>query len=169
MVTIVDGEVTHGKRKKIINIVYMIEIKHLQGSDIEYKDEVFKLFDEATRYLTAFKWCKKILNCWLADGFGYILCIFYFDIMPTPESNADNKLWVIVGDIPPAYLDTIEYKTANDALSFYCFLMEEWVENVKKGKSVADCYPINVAPTIEHANMLETRIKLIKSDFLPYV
>ena len=147
----------------------MVKIIDIPKSDIDYKDEVIMQSEDAIKYLESYSWCEKILDGWLVSDFGYVLCIFLFEIAPTKNSGADDKLWVIVGDIPPAYLDTIEYKTANDALSFYCFLMEEWIEHVKSGKSIEECYPVNVTPTREYANMLETRINLIKSDFLPYV
>ena len=147
----------------------MIDIEQIYRSDIRYKDEVIEQAQEAKTYLTSFSWCKRIVSGSLAQGFGYILCIFFFEIEAVKGSGADDKLWVIVGDLPSAYLDTIEYKTAHEALDFYCFLMEEWVEHIKAGKSLEECYPVNVEPTLEHANMLATRIQLIKSDFLPYV
>ena len=147
----------------------MIQIDELGTSDVEYKEEVILESQRAIKYLSSFKWCNKILNGWLAEGFGYILCIFYFEIEPAKDSNADDKVWVIVGDIPSAYLDTIEYKTANDALCVYCCLMEEWIEQVKAGKSIEECYPVNVPPTNEYAEMLSSRVNLLKRDFLPYV
>ena len=148
---------------------HMIPIDDILKADIEYTDEVIRLYKKATKYLKSYTWCEKILNCWLAKGFGYILCIFSFEIKPIQNSGADDKLWVIVGDLPSAYLDQVEYKTANEALDFYCFLMDEWVEHVRKGKSLKDCYPVNVAPTKEYADMLDTRTKLIRENFLPFV
>lgn len=148
---------------------YMLNIEKIADSELEYKDEVIDLVNEAVDYLKSFSWCKKISSGWLAKDFGYILCIFYFEIEPLEGSNADNNLWVIVGDLPPAYLDTIECNTPHEAVEIYCFLMEEWIESVKEGKPLENCYPISVEPTIEHANMLHSRIESIKRDYLPYV
>ena len=142
----------------------MIDIEQIDQSDVEYKDEVIELVNEARQYLKSFSWCAEIKSGLLARNFGYILCIFLFDIEPVKGSGADAKLWVIVGDIPPAYLDTIEYKTPQDALDFYCFVMEEWASHVKAGKSLEDCYPVNTEPTLEHAEMLATRIQLIRDE-----
>ena len=170
MEILVGGEVSGGNQKKAMTkSKLMIKIEELETSNLDYKDEIIVESQKAMKYLSSFKWCNNILNGWLADGFGYILCIFYFEIEPAKDSNADDKVWVIVGDIPSAYLDTIEYKTANDALSFYCFLLVEWIEHVNAGKSIEECYPINVPPTIEYAEMLSIRVNLIKSDFLPYI
>ena len=147
----------------------MINIEQISQSNIEHKDEVIELVEEAKQYLNSFSWCKQIISGLLVKSFGYILCIFLFEIEPAKDSGADDKLWVIIGDLPSAYLDTIEYKTPHDALDIYCFLMEEWINNVRAGKSVKECYPVNVEPTLEHADMLDIRIQLVRSDFLPWV
>ena len=147
----------------------MIDIEHIHQSNVEYKDEVIKQAEEAKRYLNSFSWCREITSGSLVRSFGYILCIFLFEIEPTKDSGADDKLWVIVGDLPYAYLDIIEYKTPYDALDFYCHLMEEWIDHVKTGKFLEEYYPVNIQPTLEHANMLDTRIQLIKHDFLQQV
>jgi len=146
----------------------MIDIHKIRQSDISDVDEVMEQLEEAKRYLNSFRWCKRIVGGALAQNFGYILCIFLFDIEPTEGSGADEKLWVIVGDLPPAYLDIVDYKTPYEALDFYCFLMDEWVDCVGNGVSVDNCYPVNAEPTLENAKMLHTRINLIKSDFLPF-
>jgi len=145
----------------------MILINDILRSDIEHKDEVIEQSQRAIEYLTSFKWCKKILNGWVAKDFGYILGIFLFEIEPQKNSNADNKIWIIIGDIPPAYLDFEGYPTANDALNFYCFLMEEWIEHVNKRISIKDCYPVNAPPTKKYAKMLQYKINIIKEDILP--
>ena len=147
----------------------MICVRDIKKSNIEFKNEVFEQSEKARKYLLSFNWCKKILNGWLVDEFAYMLCIFCFKIEPTELSNADDKLWIIDGDLPSAYLDMESYTNAYDALRFYCLLMEEWIDHVNKGESVDECYPIYVPPTKEYANMLQTRINIVKEDFLPFV
>ncbi len=147
----------------------MTQINEISHSDLEHNEEVFQQSVLAKNYLKSFKWCKEIVNGWLAYGFGKILCVFFFEIEPANNSGADDKIWVIVGDIPPAYLDFVGYPSAKEALDFYCYLMEEWVDCVNNGKSVDDCYPVNAPATKEYADMLQTRINIIKEDFLPLV
>ncbi len=144
----------------------MILINNISSSDIENKDEVITLSNEAANYLSSFNWCKKINNGWVAKEFGYILSVFYFEIEPDKEKNADNNVWIIVGDIPSVYIDIESANNADDALKCYCLIMEDWINCVKNGESIEECYPINVPATIEYAIMLESRIKLIKSDFI---
>ena len=55
----------------------MILINNISSSDIENKDEVITLSNEAANYLSSFNWCKKINNGWVAKEFGYILSVFY--------------------------------------------------------------------------------------------
>lgn len=144
----------------------MIEIDELKKSGVEYVDEVTTLSVEAQQYLKSFSWCNEIEKGWLAKGWGYILCIFYFKIKPTPGSGADDFIWIIVGDIPPAYIDIQSVDSALEALKAYVNIMEEWINNIKEGKSVDNCFPINVEPSMKHADMLQKRIEIINSDFI---
>ena len=147
----------------MIEIIKIIDSK----TEIEFVDEVSKLAEEAQNYLKSHKWCDKIIQGWLAEEWGYILSIFYFELKPTQSSNADNYVWIIVGDLPPAYIDIQSASNSFEALNAYVLIMEEWINNIKQGKSVDDCFPINVEPSIKYADMLSSRINIIKSDFLP--
>ena len=146
----------------------MIEIDKIKdsGDTIEYVDEVISLSVEAQKYLMSFTWCDKILNGWLVKDWGYMLCVFYFEIKPAYGSSADNFVWIVVGDIPPAYIDIESANNELKVLEIYVNLMEEWIGNVKQGKSVKNCFPVTVDPTIKYANMLSSRVKIIKSDFI---
>ncbi len=147
----------------------MIEINKIKerSDTIEYADEVFSLSVEAQNYLASFAWCDAILNGWLVKDWGYMLCIFYFEINPTYGSEADNFVWVVVGDIPPAYVDIKSANTELEVLKVYVDLMEAWIDKVRDGKSVKECFPIHVEPTLKYADMLSSRVKIIKSDFIP--
>ncbi len=147
----------------------MIEIKNIDKLEIEneIKNEILNLSVEAQNYLKLFKWCRKIINGWLVKEWGYMLCVFYYEIEPLPESKADNFVWLIVGDLPPAYIDIQSATNEFEALNSYVFLMEDWINHVNKGKSVKDCFPINVKPTKKYATMLSNRINIIKEDMLP--
>ena len=145
----------------------MIPVDNLAISKLEFKSDIINLANEAAAYLKEFKWCREILNGFLATEFGYLFCVFYFEIIPTQGSDADKYIWVIVGDIPPAYIDTISAPTVRDAIVCYCDIMEDWINNVDNSISVEECYPINAPATKEYADMLRTRIVLVKNDLLP--
>jgi len=78
-------------------------------------------------------------------------------------------VWVVVGNIPSAYIDIQSAPNAYKAVESYIFIMEDWIEHVKNKKSIAECYPVNVEPTPEYAEMLSTRIQIIKDDLLPEI
>jgi hypothetical protein len=90
--------------------------------------------------------------------------VFLFEIEPLNE-NVDDFIWVIVGDLPSVYLDK-SITTGHDALKTYCELMQEWADNVKDGRSLDECYPVPVDPTIENAELLIRRIGFIRRELL---
>jgi hypothetical protein len=143
----------------------MVAIREIKNADIEFADEIMELAKEATSFLTSHTWCKRILNGFFDRGWGYILGVFYFEIEPGSE-NADNFVWVIVGDIPPAYVDIESAANGLEAIKCYVDIMGDWVNNVKQGGAGENCYPVTVSPTLEHATMLENRLRLIKEQIL---
>ena len=94
------------------------------------------------------------------------MAIFLAQITPHSE-NVDKCLWVIVGDLPPAYIVVDENPTAADALAAYCVEMEAWVEAAIEGKTVDELIPVSVPPTPEHAEQLKQRLEFIRSKILP--
>ena len=143
----------------------MIEIENLPNISIDEKEEVLKLSAEATAYLNSFKWCRKINKGYLCNAWGYRLCVFYFEIESVDQ--AINGMWIIVGDLPPAYVDRQYAVSPSQALGRYVTLMEDWIEHVKKGKSVEECFPVHVEPIEKYADMLIQRTEKIKDYFIP--
>ena len=94
-----------------------------------------------------------------------VVGVFLCEIEPNSR-DVDDVLWVIVGDLPSAYLVTDDSPTAEAALRTYIDLMNEWVGAVKKGDSVDKLIPVNVAPNAEHARMLESRLRFLRERVL---
>ena len=139
---------------------YPIDYKDLMTT-AEFYSDVIKMHQEATAYLLDFTWCKKIIKASIYLNLGSTLCIFLFKIENT-ASNDDDYLWVIAGDLPPMYLDIHGPKTIRKVLKDYIRLAEDWVEHVKLGKSIRDCYPFKSEPTLEMATLLEKRTSFMK-------
>jgi hypothetical protein len=76
---------------------------------------------------------------------------------------------VIAGDIPPAYLVCDDAPTWFEALDGYVREMERWVSAVRSGDSLAEVIPVNAEPSIEHADMLASRLQFIREQILAYV
>jgi hypothetical protein len=127
--------------------------------------EFVALAKEANLFLKGHNWCKAIEKQWLAANWDNILIVFYFDLIPN-SSDVDDHVWIIVGDIPPAYIDIESANNETEAVRAYTEIMDDWVQCVKSGRSVDDCYPINVAPEKKYADMLDIRLQFIRKYIL---
>ena len=136
-------------------------------AQIEYVEEVKELAKEAYSYLLSFPWCLSINKGWLVYSCGCIIGLFYFEIVPDAAKGADRHVWIIVGDLPSVYIDILSASSAHSALDLYIKLMEEWASKVNNGEDISDCFPINVPAIKEYADMLTTRMTLLKEDHLP--
>jgi hypothetical protein len=143
----------------------LVSIEEMCGDSKKDTLLLQEMLDEARGYLQSFSWCKKIRRSWFGWGVGGVCAVFFFEIEPTSK-KVDKCLWVIVGDLPPAYLVTDASPTPLAALGNYVDLMQEWVDAVKKGKSVARCIPVNVPATPEYASLLQRRLDFIRKEFL---
>ena len=52
-------------------------------------------------------------------------------------------------------------KPIQDALRSYVDEMRAWTEAIRTGADVSNLIPVNVAPTLEHAAMLTSRLEFI--------
>ena len=144
----------------------MTEIDIDNLTEIEEIQAILSLYYEAKNYIEDFDWCVSTKKCWYDKNFGIYekIGIFLFEIEPLND-NVDDFIWVIVGDLPSVFLDK-SITTGQEALEQYCELMQEWVDNVKGGKSLEECYPVPVDPTIENAELLNSRIAFVKRELL---
>jgi len=150
----------------------MINCLDLAQSGVEDSSYIEGLCLEARRFVSSFKWCKRVLNAWLADGFRHA-AIFWMEI--EPSGDADSFVWIIVGDIPPAYIDPSSSNHV-EALASYCWWMKQWVEAVRLGQTTEDLMPVvtretyeEVKPSRDNAEMLDKRLRLIVKELvIPY-
>jgi len=146
---------------------YPINLDALKKS-VEYYNEVIKMNERASVYLSGFDWCKQIRCSSLYMNLGSTLCIFLFEI-ENSASGEDNFLWLMVGDLPSMYLDVYGSKSTKEVLHRYAALAKDWIANVESGLSVDDCYPFDAAATREMADLLKKRVNLIEKSIIPNV
>ena len=116
------------------------------------KREVAEYAERAQAFLSPHSWCPSIVYGQLAWAVAGVAGVFLFKLIPgRPE--VDDTLWVVVGDLPPAYLVCDETPSWRDALENYVLEMEQWVAAVREGQPLDDVIPVDVAPTREHADM----------------
>jgi hypothetical protein len=141
-------------------------ISAMKGGNPEETRLLRSMFEEARGYLLSFDWCHEIKESWFGWGVGGVCAVFLFEMIPT-KRNVDHWLWVVVGDLPSAYLVLDGSPTPMKALNTYVELMQEWVDAVKQGKSTKKLIPVDAPETLENANLLERRLTFFRQKILP--
>jgi hypothetical protein len=150
-----------------VDVSTMKAISETLDSDPEEASFLLQRANEAKRFVQGFEWCKEIIEQRFAGGFSKIAVFFFSTVNSQATRQSDNEFWVVVGDIPPAILVSDENPNVKEALLSYVYWMREWVEAVKAGKNTKDCIPVDVEPTMEHAQMLESRLDFIEHEYVP--
>jgi hypothetical protein len=148
-----------------VDVSLLTPLRAMAGDCAEDTRLLKQMAKEARAYLLSFRWCKGIRRGWFGWGVGGVCAVFFFEILPS-RKTIDRRLWVIVGDLPPAYLVVDGSPNPREALGTYVELMQEWVDAIKKGKSVDRCIPVNVLPTRTNANALRRRLDFLRKNAL---
>lgn len=126
----------------------------------EFGTEVREYLSEARSFLLYYNWCQSIQEEYVGIFVKGILGIFLFKIVPT-RADVDEWIWVVVGDVPPAYLTCDQCPNPATALDGYIGAMSEWVDAASRGESVAEMIPVNVPATRENAELLRKRLAFL--------
>ena len=129
--------------------------------------ELKSLADSAATYLSNQSWCRSIQSSYLGYAVPAVLGVFLVRIVPA-RAGVDDMLWVVVGDLPPAYLVCEGNPTWLEALEGYVFEMERWVAAVRSGGPFEDVIPVRVERTLEHADKLAGRLRFIRDEILAF-
>ncbi len=146
---------------------YPKNIRNIDSS-VEFFNEVNLLIEESKKYIESFPWCGKIHNGWLYTNLGYVLCIFLYEI-DNLQSPQDNLIWIIVGDMPPMYLDTYNILTTKEVIDAYIQLVSDWIQHIEEGKSLDECFPIQSSSSPQTLLSLKKRIELLRNKILPAI
>jgi hypothetical protein len=150
---------------KPVEIARLVPLAQMSGDSKEDTLLLKKMADEAREFLLSFKWCRNVRHSWFGWGVGGVCAVFFFEIDPSVK-KVDKWLWVIVGDLPPAYLVVDASPTALAALANYVDLVQEWIDAVRDKRPVTDCIPVNAPATREYADLLQRRLDFIRKEFL---
>lgn len=120
---------------------------------------------EAANFIRSFAWSGDLLA--LFEGYQEpdIIGVFLVHLRPA-AAEVDEWLWIVVGDLPPAYLVTDGSLTWQQAVAGYIDEMQRWVDAAKTGAPVDDLIPVNTPPTAEYAAMLESRLRTLRETLL---
>ena len=138
----------------------------ITGDDPEDTELLREMAAEARAYIEDYEWCPPIKSVHLALGIGGVVAAFLFSSTKPSMDTDDDALWIIVGDLPNAYVVVEPGDDGEAALSRYCALMEDWTFNVLKGNSLDESFPVAAEATHENAEMLSQRIAFIRTEIL---
>jgi hypothetical protein len=154
------------KRKNRIEFGRVVRAEDLKGDDPKDTRLLQEMLSEAREFLLSQEWCSSLEEEYFGIGIGGIVAVFLFRIQPK-RKGIDDWLWVVVGDLPTAYLVTDVSPTPVDALHTYVGEMSKWVGAVRARKPVARLIPVNVPATKEWAEGLQKRLDFLKAEILP--
>jgi hypothetical protein len=144
----------------------VIPASEMSGENEEETDRLRRMEARARAFLTTFKWCGSIREFYFRDGIGDVFAIFLARIEPWGP-NVDEYLWVVVGNLPPAYLVVDDCRTPKEALHGYIGEMRKWVEVAEDGGSPVNVIPVNVPATPEEAHALRLRLDALEHEIIP--
>lgn len=141
----------------------------LSGETEEETKLLSSMAVEARRYLESQRWCSAVTELRYAAGVGRVVAAFLARPEYVEEHVGDDWLWVIVGDMPSAYLVTDEAPDAAEALLIYSELMEDWARTVMDGGDLADVFPVAAEPSAANAEALLGRLKFVRESVIPWI
>lgn len=149
-----------------IDFHHLVPVEQMRGDSQRDTELLQQMLKEAEAYLRSFEWCKSIAETYFGLGIGGVVAVFLFRIEPAKE-GVDEWLWVVVGDLPPAYLVTDGNPIPVSALEAYVEEMQAWVTAVEVGKSVDELIPVNLPPSHENAKELKQRLTFLTTKVIP--
>jgi len=147
---------------RAIDTSNLIPEAEIRGEDTAETAELKSMLQEAKDYVASFGWAPPVTEAHMGIGIGGVVAVFLLRLAEPVGEEGDRHLWVIVGDLPPAYLVTDGIDGPLGALAVYCDLMSDWAEAVKSGSSLDECFPVRAPPDSDHAEMLLDRVRFMR-------
>jgi hypothetical protein len=138
----------------------LVPVGSIVGDDEQDTVLLRKMADDAERYISSFSWCGPVLKSYFGGGVGGIFAVFFFHIRPS-RSDVEPWIWIIVGDIPPAYLPLTDCKSPAEVFRTYFRGLSNWVEFARKGRTGTTeqgVPPVNVPATPEWAEKISQKL-----------
>lgn len=146
---------------------YPVSLAKIDES-VEFYAEIKELQSRAKNYLLEYEWCKEVYNGWLFTNIGYVLGVFLFEIENT-ASPEDKLLWVVTGDFPAVYLDTINCVTTKEAVENYIRLAVDWLDAVENNRSTEECFPFEIPEGKEYIELFKSKVSQLNTLILPNI
>ncbi|MCC6489592.1 MAG: hypothetical protein IT364_18990 [Candidatus Hydrogenedentes bacterium] len=130
--------------------------------------DLLAMLNCAETYLKSFDWCPGVAERYLGYWLEGVIAVFLFEL-EAKIHDTDDLIWVVVGDVPSAYLVCDNASEPASALAVYCEMMEDWARAVLSISRLDEVFPVAAEPTPSHANMLLSRTKFIREELIPLI
>ncbi len=151
----------------VLPVSGVVPISCMLGEDDAETQRLRGMEQKARDFVSQFDWCDGIRDFYFGAGIGDVFAVFLAHIKPM-RPEVDQYLWIVVGDIPSAYLVTDDCPNPREALEGYIWEMRKWVALAKQGQTSKDVIPVNVSPTPEWSKTLEVRLDTLERNIVPY-
>src|SRR5215469_7130812 len=142
-------------------VVMPLTVRPIVGDSEEDTKLLREMATEAQEYISEFAWCPPIASVSLGFGIGGVVAIFLV-LLKEKIEQTDERLWVVVGDLPSAYLVVEPQDSAHEALQRYCLLMDDWANEVLAPGTIGKVFPVEAQRTSANAGLLRSRLKFIR-------
>jgi hypothetical protein len=143
----------------------IVPVEQMVGEDDEETAQLKQSLEEARNYMKSHPWCRSIKREFFGLGIGGVVSVFLFEILGGP--GVDDCLWVVCGNLPPAYLVVDNAGTPSEALNVYCSLMDDWIAVARRNGDLSQVFPISADPTEDNATLLEKRVAFLRREVIP--
>lgn len=144
----------------------VVPIAEMRGENDDETQSLRNMEATARGFLSHFDWCTEIREFYFGEGIGDVFAVFLARIIPS-RLSVGEYVWIVVGDIPSAYLVTDDCPSPKEALEGYIWEMRKWVALAKDGRTSRDVIPVNVPATPEWAQILELRLDALEQRIIP--
>ncbi len=139
----------------------VVPVGQVQGDTPQDTRSLHAQSHAATEFLRQHDWCAEVVQLYSGLQVPDVFGLFLAQIRPT-RKDVDNWLWVVVGDVPPAYLVLDDLPTPLAALERYLSLFEIWCRAVENGEPIDDLVPANAPATALTAVSLRRRLEMLR-------
>lgn len=138
----------------------LVPLQNIFGDDQLDSILLRKMGIDAGVFIRSFPWCTTVLESFFGGGVGGIFAIYFFHIRSS-RPDVDPWIWIMIGDVPPAYLPLTDCGSPAAAFRSYMHGMSKWVDfarNGRVGTPAEGVPPVNVPSTPEWAERVNQQL-----------
>ncbi|MFT6408381.1 MAG: hypothetical protein ACJAQ6_001799 [Arenicella sp.] len=140
-------------------------VSELQEPSSAESTYIVEYLKEAEAEVNQYAWNDGIKQSYFGIGEANVYAVFLFEIIPGRD-DVDDFLWVIVGDLPTAYITCEEAPNPACALDGYIGAMEQWIDAAFYGTSLEGIFPVKIDANLSNAKQLRNSLDYLDENVL---